>query len=370
MTKFLSRFRRNKKVTTLLLLCAGALVFPGCQIGYYSQAVRGQLQMWSGQKPMLELVEKAETPDKLKEKFELIFELRRYAEKELGLATEGHYLNYVDLHRSNVVWNVYAAPELSLESKRWWYPVVGSLSYRGYFSEVAAEKYAAKLRKKDYDVYVGGVDAYSTLGWFKDPVLNTFIDSSNRRLASLIFHELAHQRLFASGDTEFNEAFATAVGEEGLRRWLESRNDAAGLEKYRAEVERKGVFIKLIQSTREELLRVYEGPGDVASKRQRKEVVINGLRQRYQELKKEWNGYDGYDEWFEGPLNNAQLNTISTYYNLVPAFHRLMQQNGGDFEKFYKAAEKFTRLSKEERHRQLQQLLHDSQVLYGATSNM
>ncbi|MBA4148315.1 MAG: aminopeptidase [Verrucomicrobia bacterium] len=334
------------------------VILCGCQtFSFYGQAIRGQYQMMSDRQPIGKLIAADSTEEKLKGKFELILELRKFAESDLALPTDGHYLNYVDLQRSNVVWNIYAADELSLEPKTWWYPVVGKLSYRGYFKEASAEKMAAKLRKQNYDVYVGGVDAYSTLGWFKDPVLNTFIDSSERRLASLIFHELAHQRLFVAGDTEFNEAFATAVGEEGVRRWMHAKNDPVQLERVGKDRDRRKQFVALILETRHQLQAVYESKEPVENKRSRKAQVLAQLRTNYEQLKQEWNGFDGYDEWFEGPVNNAQLNTISTYYNLVPAFHQLIQEANGDLDAFYTAASRLTKLSKPERHQRLAEIL-------------
>ncbi|MEO6181514.1 MAG: aminopeptidase [Verrucomicrobiota bacterium] len=332
----------------------------GCQsIGYYKQAFSGQMEMLSNQQPIPALIENPNTSPKLKEKFRLILALRQFAKTKLNLPTGNHYLAYVDLHRSNAVWNVYAAPELSLKPKSWWFPVVGSVSYRGYFSESAAQRYANKMRKKGLDVYVGGVDAYSTLGWFNDPVLNTFIDDSERRLAALIFHELAHQRLFISGDTDFNEAFATAVAEEGLRRWLDEKKDPIAFQKYQNELKRKKQFVDLIRVTRDRLAKIYETSGlaePTSTKRSQKLLVLQKLRGDYAKLKQEWNGYDGYDDWFAGPLNNAQLNTVATYYDLVPAFHQLIHEDGGDLNKFFEHTRRFARMSKEQRHRTLAQL--------------
>ncbi len=314
--------------------------------------------MVSDRQPIQELIDASGTDQKLKGKFELVMEIRQFAKNELALPIEGHYDNYVDLHRSNVVWNVYAAEELSLKPKTWWYPIVGKLTYRGFFNEAAAQKIAAGLRHDHYDVYVGGVDAYSTLGWFKDPVLNTFIDSSERRLASLLFHELGHQRLFVAGDTEFNEAFATALAEEGLDRWLRAKNDPTQLERAEKDRNRRKQFIALILETREQLKAVYDSSRPDAAKRTGKNQILADLRKTYEQLKqKEWNGFDGYDEWFAGPLNNAQLNTISTYYNLVPAFHQMIQESNGDLEKFYAAAKKLTKLRKDRRHQELANIL-------------
>lgn len=352
-------FQNRKRTSVVLLSCTAALVLCGCQtFSFYGQAIRGQYQMVSDRQPIQELIDASGTDQKLKGKFELVMEIRQFAKNELALPIEGHYDNYVDLHRSNVVWNVYAAEELSLKPKTWWYPIVGKLTYRGFFNEAAAQKIAAGLRHDHYDVYVGGVDAYSTLGWFKDPVLNTFIDSSERRLASLLFHELGHQRLFVAGDTEFNEAFATALAEEGLDRWLRAKNDPTQLERAEKDRNRRKQFIALILETREQLKAVYDSSRPDAAKRTGKNQILADLRKTYEQLKqKEWNGFDGYDEWFAGPLNNAQLNTISTYYNLVPAFHQMIQESNGDLEKFYAAAKKLTKLRKDRRHQELANIL-------------
>src|SRR6266403_163267 len=212
-------------------LLAVILIVSGCQtLSFYGQAIKGQYQLLAHRQPIEKLIADSSTPAQLKNQLELVQKLRAFADKELKLPVDGHYTKYVDVHRPFVVWNVEAAPEFSLEPKSWWYPLVGSLEYRGYFSESGARDYAERLRKRGYDVYVGGATAYSTLGWFKDPILNTFVFESEGDLAETIFHELGHQRVFASGDTDFNEAFATTVGQEGARRWLRLKGDAAGYE--------------------------------------------------------------------------------------------------------------------------------------------
>jgi predicted aminopeptidase len=261
-----------------------------------------------------------------------------------------------------VVWNVYAAPEFSLKPKTWWYPVVGSLKYRGYFFEQDARRYAKKLAGKGFDTYVDGVEAYSTLGWFKDPVLNTFIHHSESELADIIFHEFAHQCLFVRGDTDFNEAFANAVAQEGVRRWLLASGDFAPYEQYQITLKRNEQFVKLIQTTRRELESFYcneksqtptNTPVSVADKRQSKEIIFVQLRRNYEELKKQWDGFAGYDNWFTQSLNNAQLNTVATYYDLVPAFQHLLQQSAGDLNEFYREVRIVSKLPKVERHRKL-----------------
>jgi len=356
-----AKIYRSEVTRVFLFVLAAGLT--GCQTAnYYKQAIQGQFQVLKNRQPMSELIADPQTPGALKEKFQFVLKLREFAETELKLPVNGHYQSYVDLHRPYVVWNVHAAPEFTLETKTWWYPIVGSLKYRGYFSEADARFYAEKLAAKQLDVYVDGVEAYSTLGWFKDPVLNTFIHHSQPQLAETIFHELAHQRVFIHGDTDFNEAFATTVGQEGVRRWLLASGDSTALESYHVALRRNEQFVQLVQATRRELESLYASatPGrptnmhsDMAHARQEKEMILEQMRSAYGQLKAQWGGFDGYDNWFAQSLNNAQLNTVATYYNLVPAFQRLLRQNDGDLGKFYRKVTALGKLPKAERHRKL-----------------
>jgi len=353
-------------------LLLAALVMSGCHaLSFYGQAIKGQYQIVAHEQKTEKLLADPQTPAPLRAKLQLVQNLRAFAAKDLQLPVDGHYEDYADLHRSFVVWNVEAAPEFSLEPKTWWYPFVGSLEYRGYFAESGAEQYAALLRKKGYDVDVGGVTAYSTLGWFKDPLLNTFIFDPEPDLAETIFHELGHQRVFASGDTDFNEAFATTVGQEGTRRWLRAKGDQAALEKYLTEIRRTVQFARLISSTRERLETLYwnrraEGGATGATKEQRalqreelrkqKQVIFGQMRREYAQLKSQWGGDPEYDKWFARPLNNARLNSVAAYYDLVPGFEQLLKQNGGDLGKFYEAADKMANEPKADRQQQLRSL--------------
>ncbi len=343
------------------------IALPGCQsIGYYGQAIKGQCGIYFGQRSIEAMLADPNTSANLKEKLGLVLQLREFAERELKLKANGHYLNYADLNRRFVVWNVNAAPEFSLEPKKWWYPVVGSLKYRGYFSEKRARKYGGALEKDGYDVFVGGVEAYSTLGWFRDPVLNTFIHNTPADLAEIIFHELAHQRVFAKGDTDFNEAFATAFAEEAVRRWLQTIGNTNALQQYLVSQQRTEQFVAMIDQARAQLKALYgdaeEGKGGATAvpdnqKRQEKKRIIADLKNRYAALKSEWGGYAGYDAWFARPINNAQLNTIATYYDLVPEFRRLIRVGGGDLEKFFDSCERLAKIKdKEERHATLKRL--------------
>src|ERR1043166_3035221 len=367
---------RPKRSSTRVrrLLAAGvfivtAAVFTGCQtVGYYAQALRGEYQMLARQRSCEKLLADPATDAELKTKLRLAAQLCDFAKGELQLPVNGHYRHYADLRRPYAVWNVCAAPELSLEPKTWWYPIVGSLDYRGFFSEREARRYAALLGRRGFYVSVEGGEAHSPLGWFKDPLLNTFIHHDEAALAEILFHELAHQRVFASGDTDFNEAFATAAGEEGVRRWLRVKNDPAILEQYLASLRRNREFVHLVSTTRDKLEILYGDERTSAGKlkarknprprspdalRREKQRLLDELGRDYEKVKANWGGYSAYDAWFAHGANNARLNSVATYYDLVPAFERLLQANGGDLERFYTAAKKLAKLPKAERKRRL-----------------
>jgi predicted aminopeptidase len=364
---------KRRRVKRRVWLAVGALllllVITGCRtVSYYAQAVRGQYQIVRRARPIGEVLASSVTTPGLSNQLSLVLKLRAFAEQDLKLKANGHYLNYADLGRRYVVWNVYAAPEFSMESRTWWYPIVGSLKYRGYFDELEARRLGTNLAERGFDVYVGGVEAYSTLGWFRDPVLNTFVFDAETELAETLFHELAHQRVFISGDTDFNEAFATAVGEEGVRRWLLAKSDAAACSHYAAETARKREFIALLATTHARLAEIYgeaanngsyetssEKPNAIfpEEKRRLKAQSFEQLRRDYERLKARWGGSTEWDAWFHKPLNNARLNTVDTYYKWVPAFHELLRANGGNLEKFYEEVKRLGKRNVSERQRLL-----------------
>lgn len=364
--------KRLKRATIALLLLGVVAAVSGCHtLGFYGQAFKGQYQIFAHEEKIQMLMADTNTPARLRAQFQLLEQLRGFASSDLKLPVDEHYQKYVDVNRPYVVWNVEAAPEFSLAPKTWWYPLVGSLEYRGYFTKPGATNYAGYLRKKGYDVSVGGVEAYSTLGWFKDPVLNTFIFEPDAELAEIIFHELGHQRVFARGDTDFNEAFATSVGEEGARRWLRGKGNEQALEQYRAHLQRNSRFVRLVQDTRARLETLYgdertengklrAGPKKPAAAkpalRESKRQIIAEMKQEYERLKAQWGGDTEFDGWFAHPLNNAHLNSVAAYYDLVPAFEQLLARNGGDLEKFYQAAENLSKKSRTERHEELRAL--------------
>jgi predicted aminopeptidase len=251
---------------------------------------------------------------------------------------------------------VVAAPEFSLAPKTWCFPVAGCVSYRGYYDEAAAAAMGERLREQGHDVHVYGVSAYSTLGWFDDPVLNTFLDRTDAGLAALVFHELAHQRLYLQGDSAFNEAFATAVEQEGVARWLRREGRAAELERWQQGERREEEFNALLLEARRRLGEIYASGAGAPQKRAGKERTFAELRAAYARLKAHWGGYAGYDRWFEQPLNNARLVSVGTYRDRVPAFQALLRQAGGDLENFYRQAAAIARLPEGERGARLTEL--------------
>ena len=356
-----------------LLALLPVVLLAGCETaGYYTQAVRGHCQIVARQQPIADVLKRPQSPEPLRQQLQLVLDLRGFAARELKLPVNGHYLRYADLGRRFVVWNVTATPEFSMESRSWWYPFVGRLEYRGFFEEAAARRVAAELEREGFDVDVGGVTAYSTLGWFRDPVLNTFITDPETELAELIFHELGHQRLFVSGDTDFSEAFAETVAEEGTRRWLRSMRDEPAQRDYEVRLHRKAEFTHLVTTARDQVGALYRQAGiatNTATKAKRlpdeqavalraqKQAVFDQLRRDYEALKSTWGGHTDYERWFKRPLNNAHLNDVDTYYRLVPAFHRLLREQAGDLEAFYREACLLAKLPKAERHQKLRRSL-------------
>lgn len=342
-----------------LLLAAGAVCLgSGCStIGYYSQAAGGHLEMMRQARPVPEVVADPATPDALKQRLALSQRMRDFAVSELKLPDNNSYRRYADLKRDAVVWNVVAAPELSLTLKTWCFPIMGCVGYRGYFTQAEAAALAAELQGQGYETRVYGVPAYSTLGWSTwlggDPLLNTFLDWPEIELARLVFHELAHQVAYASDDTTFNESFATAVERIGGRRWLE--RFGTDEQRRRADVveRRRADFRSLTQRYRGELQAAYAAPGDEAGRRAEKARLMQALRADYQALKQgPWMGFAGYDEWFQ-QANNASFGVLAAYTELVPQFERLYEAQGSDFERFYAAVRELASLPKDQRRARL-----------------
>jgi len=334
---------------SVALLIANA----GCQTAhYYGQAIGGQWQLSSKKQPITRVISQTPSGEPLRERLQQVQEIVAFAEYHLGLPSKGAYQDYTDIDRPYVVWNVLAAPEFSLEAHTWWYPIVGSLEYRGYFKKEQAIKIGDQLRQEGMDVHIGGVTAYSTLGFFNDPVLSTFVDDPVEDLAELLFHELAHHQLFYSGDTDFNEAFATAVGREGVRRWLLSKGDATGHQRYLQRRRRDDQVIAMILKTRGQLEELYRKPIAIEAMRKQKAKITASLRNDYRRQKNSWPGYRTFDNFMAAPINNARLNGVDTYYELVPKFESLLTAVTGpddNFSAFIDRIKTTGRMSKTER---------------------
>lgn len=351
----------NRRVRFFAL--AGTIIFAatallaGCQtLGYYAQSVSGHLQLMSMRKPVDRVIADQQTSEDLRQRLLQAEAIREFAHRELDLPGNGSYQSYVDLDRPFVSWTVIAAPEFSLEPKVWCFPLIGCVAYRGYFHEAEAKRFAGDLAAKNYDVFVSGVQAYSTLGWFDDPLLNTMIRLPEHRLAGLMFHELAHQRLYVPSDSAFNEAYAVVVERAGLRRWLAKTDDAKLNALYETDQERRAAFLQLIGRARSALERLYALALPDQERRAEKAAIFHRLRSEYQSLRQSWNGYAGYDHWFESGLNNAGLSLVATYNANVPALENLLRQKGGDLSAFNAACEALARMSANERRQALERL--------------
>lgn len=335
------------------LALAAAALLPGCEtLGYYAQAVGGQFSLLSLARPVEQWLDEPETPATLRAKLRTALAIREFASRELGLPDNASYRRYADLGRPFAVWNVVAAAEFSTKALQSCFPVAGCVTYRGFFSLDGAERHAERLKQAGSDVHVYGVPAYSTLGWFDDPLLSTFIRYPDTELARLVFHELAHQVVYARDDTPFNESFAVAVEGAGVRRWLAAGGRDAELAGFVEAQRRRRDFIALIEAARERLDRVYALPLPPEAMRERKRAEFDVLLRDYAALRQGWGGYAGYDRFIRTP-NNALLASMAAYTEHVPAFERMLAAEGGDLTRFYARVRELKALGKNERERRL-----------------
>jgi predicted aminopeptidase len=344
----LSRFARHWRGALLVALVAA---LAGCaSAGYYMQAVRGQAAMLSAAQPVDTLLADPATPDALKQRLVRARDIRRFASRELSLPDNASYTTYADVGRPVAVWNIFATPELSLELKTWCYPLFGCAAYRGFFDRAEADEFAAGLRVQGYDVSVAPVTAYSTLGWFADPLLNTFINFNDGELARLLFHELAHQVVYVKDDTTFNESFATAVERAGMARWLAAAREEPLAQSFAEFSGRRAQFQALLLRYRDELQALSAGDGAEAPKRTRKHELFDRLAADYERMRDtDWGGFRGYDRYFAQPLNNAHLAAVGAYANLVPAFEAMLARCAS-LPDFYDAVRRLAKLDKAPRN--------------------
>ncbi|MNG86061.1 hypothetical protein D3C79_448350 [compost metagenome] len=330
-------------IFTRLVPVLAALLLNGCSsVGYYGQLAQGQWQLLRARQPVEQVLADPASSPQLRARLAHAEQARVFASQQLKLPDNRSYRVYADLGRPYVVWNVFATPELSLQPITHCFPIAGCVAYRGYYQQGAARGAAALMRREGMDVYVGGVEAYSTLGWFDDPLLSSMVGWGDERLASLIFHELAHQRYYVQDDTEFNESFATFVEQQGARQWRVARGLAA-IEDDQAQ--QRDQFIGLVLASRERLQALYAGPLDDAHKRVAKQQEFERLRHEYRQLRDaQWQGDKRYDAWMYGPMNNAKLLPFGLYDQWVPAFAALFTAVNGDWTRFYERVEALGRL--------------------------
>lgn len=333
------------------------LLVSGCaNVSYYWQSVSGQLDVWRRERPVEEVIADPAAAQVLKDKLARVLEIRAFASRELGLPDNQSYRRYADLGRPFVVWNVFSAPEFSVQPAQWCFLFVGCVNYRGYFSREEADRFAAQLAAEGSDVYVGGVPAYSTLGWFPDAVLNTFIHYPEVELARLVFHELAHQRVYVRDDTAFNESFAVAVEQEGVRRWLEHAGDPRQRELYHRNRRARAEFAVLVQKHRDRLDALFRSGLAPEAMRSRKRAILDEMESEYRVLKGAWGSLPRYDRWFASRPNNAQVASVAIYTQFVPAFEALLEREGGELLRFYEAVRELAALPKEGRGARLRAL--------------
>ena len=350
----------------LLALLLAALLAGCANIGYYTQSVSGHLKLMAAARSVDDLLADARTSNSLRARLTLAQELRRFSVTELHLPDNASYQRFSDLNRRYVVWNVVAAPVLSLELKKWCFPLLGCVGYRGYFAEADAQALAAELRAQGLEASVHGVPAYSTLGWMNwlggDPLLNTFVALPDGELARLMFHELAHQVLYVAGDTAFNESFATAVERLGGARWLATQATPQARQTFATYDQRRQQFRTLTRNTRQRLIDIYmknspqalDDQGKVAMKIE----IMQAFKADYAALKESWGGYSGFDAWV-AQANNAAFGAQAVYNDLVPAFEALFERAGRSWPHFFEAAKQLARKPQIERTQQLQALCRD-----------
>jgi predicted aminopeptidase len=352
-----------------LLIIISATLLSGCaSMSYYSQAVGGHLEVLRATRPIDEILADPAAEPALKKKLVEVKAIRDFATSELGLPDNGSYRSYADVGRPYVVWNVFAAPEFSLEPQKWCEPVVGCAGYRGFFSKRDAEQLAKQLASEGYDTHVGGVPAYSTLGYMSDPVLNTFLRHGSLEVARVIFHELAHQMAFANGDSVFNESFATAVENEGLRRWLTRLGNPEQGSKIESRHRRDRMFIDLVQTYRGKLKEIYAAKVPADDKRRAKAETIADMQRAYHEMQAGWAGEADYAHWFAQTPNNAKLATVSLYTQLVPAFEAMLEQEGRNLRRFYRRVAQLAKLPRAERQALLNKVLPEQTQMAAATA--
>jgi len=349
----------RQRIYQLVLMVFGCWALSGCGLGYYWQAAQGHLELMDQREPVAQVVADPATPARTRDQLEYAQAALAFAHSELGLPDNGSYQQFAAIDRDAVVWNVVAAPAFSLEPRVWCFPVAGCVSYRGYFKQAAAEDFARGLRERGDDIYVGGVTAYSTLGRFADPLTSPMLALPDYRLAGLLFHELAHQQVYLPGDTVFNESFASAVEQAGMRRWLSARDNAAGRCDYERWLMRRAQVRQILERARASLSALYLDSAEPVVTRQAKAAVLQSLRDDYQAVRDQWSGPPYFDGWFGSGMNNASLAALAAYDQFVPSFAALLNRHDGNLPAFYAAVQALADADSQVREAELAALARD-----------
>ena len=328
---------------------------------YYLQSLNGHLDLLLRKQPISEILASQDTNMLLQGELEMALDIRKFASEHLALPDNDSYSEYADLERDFVVWNVFATPELSLDTKKWCFLLVGCLNYRGYYSKETATKYAQELEAQGYDVFVGGVTAYSTLGWFNDPVLNTMLGRDNHYLASVIFHELSHQKVYLKNDTPFNEAFAETIAQIGVQQWLDQHGTAAAKSIFLEKQSNEILFVNLILQYKKKLEYIYNLDTSVNDKRASKKLLLGQLVEAYESQYQAGENTGKYSTWLSSGMNNAKLATVITYQDYVSGFLALFHHVGGNYQNFYDLVTKLSKCDKVRRNSILEANITDFQ---------
>jgi predicted aminopeptidase len=327
----------------LAALCLVTLGLAGCGSLYVAQAASGHLALMDDRRPIEAVIRDPATPDALRVRLETVRDARAFATVVLGLPGNASYRSYVELERPYVVWNVVATPEFSVAPRTWCFPVAGCVAYRGYFREQAARDFALGRAAQGDDVVVAGVAAYSTLGRFADPVLSSMMSYGEDELVAVLFHELAHQLVYVPGDSAFNEAFAVAVEQEGLARWLASRGRGDDVETAMRRRARQAEAAGLFAARRAELVRLYGSGRSAPEMRAAKRAILAALAADLRAFESRHGIRTAYRAWADGGLNNAHVASVATYFGCVPGFERLLERSGRDLPAFYGAVRTLAR---------------------------
>ena len=332
-----------------LILLGILLSISACStLGYYAQSAKGHLELIQKQRPIPQLLNDPKLSPQRKKTLNLVQEIRQFAHERLKLPNNGSYTKFAELHRPAVTWNLVLTPRYSIVPAQWCFPLIGCIAYKGYFSKSRALREVTKFSQLPYDLYLAPSTAYSTLGWFKDPVVSPMLDQGIIITAETIFHELAHQQVYHKSDSDFNEAFATAVGQAGTRLWLAEKHPE-NLAAYNNYLRKQQQFTQLLLDTIQELDQFYQSEQTPQNYALGKQQRIQKLKSNYQKLKQSWQGDTRYDAWFDKPINNARLALLGVYYQSVPHFAKQLQRHNYNFKAFYQEMNRLKHLSIEER---------------------